>query len=120
MLQLRAFSIRAKLVAIVMLTTIPALLMAGLSLGVFEVVSVRRTIGRELRTMADIVGTNSTAALAFRAPSAAEEVLAALVSQPEVLSACLYDDQQARFASYPRTGSSWVCPPRAAPEGARF
>jgi PAS domain S-box-containing protein len=120
MLQLRAFSIRAKLVAIVMLTTMPALLLAGLSVGVFEVVSVRRTLLRELKTMADIVGTNSTAALAFRDASAGHEVLAALVSQPEVLSACLYDDQATLFTSYRRARATWTCPPRADPEGIRW
>jgi signal transduction histidine kinase/HAMP domain-containing protein len=120
MLQLRAFSIRAKLVAIVMLTTMPALLLAGLSVGVFEVVSVRRTLLRELKTMADIVGTNSTAALAFRDASAGHEVLAALVSQPEVLSACLYDDQATLFTSYRRERATWTCPPRADPEGIRW
>jgi signal transduction histidine kinase len=120
LLQLRRFSIRAKLVAIVMLTTVAALLLAGLSLGIFEVVSVRRTLRRELKTMADIVGTNSTAALAFHDPSAAQEVLAALVSQPEVLTACLYDDQAALFASYQRSGADWNCPPHAEAEGSRW
>ena len=120
MLQLRAFSIRAKLVAIVMLTTVPALFLAGLSLGIFEVVSVRRTLRRELKTMADIVGTNSTAALAFQDASAGQEVLGALVSQPEVLSACLYDEQKALFASFRRPGANWACPAQAETEGTRW
>jgi signal transduction histidine kinase/HAMP domain-containing protein len=117
---LRAFSIRAKLVAIVMLTTVPALVLAGLSLGIFEVISARRVLQRELQTMADIVGTNSTAPLAFRDPTTGQEVLGALVSQPTVLSACLYDDDRALFASYRRPGDPGSCPDHPAPDGARF
>jgi signal transduction histidine kinase/HAMP domain-containing protein len=120
MLQLRAFSIRAKLVAIVMLTTILALCLAALALAAFEVVSVRRTLHHELKTMADLVGTTSTAALAFHDASAADEVLGALASQPEVLSACLYDERQTLFAWYRRAGATWACPARPEPEGSRW
>jgi PAS domain S-box-containing protein len=117
---LRAFSIRAKLVAIVMLTTVPALVLAGLSLGIFEVISARRVLQQELQTMADIVGTNSTAPLAFRDPTTGQEVLSALISQPTVLSACLYDDERALFASYRRAGDPGSCPSHPAELGARF
>jgi PAS domain S-box-containing protein len=117
---LRAYSIRAKLVAIVMLTTVPALVLAGLSLGTFEVVSARRVLRRELSAMADIVGTNSTAPLAFRDLATGNEVLGALVAQPAVRTACLYDDGRIPFATYRRGGSRSECPPAPEPDGARF
>src|SRR4029453_13410265 len=101
---LRAYSIRAKLMAIVMLTTTAALLLAGISLAVFEVVSSRRALLQEIATAAEIVANNMTAALTFEDPGGASEVLDTLDSQPQVVSACLYNTAGKQFAVYRREG----------------
>ena len=119
MRRFRSFSIRAKLIAMVMVTTCAALAFAGGALAVFEVISHRRTLAKELSTIAAILAENSTAALAFDNSQDAESVLAALAAQPNVVSGCLYATDGTLFASYlrPRTGAS--CPPPQ-PEVAGF
>jgi uncharacterized membrane protein affecting hemolysin expression len=119
MRRFRSFSIRAKLIAMVMVTTCAALAFAGGALAVFEVISHRRTLAKELSTIAAILAENSTAALAFDNSQDAESVLAALASQSNVVSGCLYATDGTLFASYlrPHTGAS--CPPPQ-PEVAGF
>jgi PAS domain S-box-containing protein len=116
---LRAFSIRAKLMAIVMLTTAAALLLSGVALAVFEVVSSRRALVEEMATTAEVLANNLTAALAFQDPAGAEEVLDTLSSAPKMMSACLYDGARKQFAAFQRAGPR-ICPPQPPPDGARF
>jgi PAS domain S-box-containing protein len=115
MASLRAASIRAKLFAIVMITTASALVITAISMTAFELKSYREATVRELVTVANVVGANSTAALEFNVPSTAEEILSAAATLPEILSACLYDRQDRLFATYLRPGQGLRCPPR--PEG---
>ena len=56
-----------------MVTTCAALAFAGGALAVFEVISHRRTLAKELSTIAAILAENSTAALAFDNSQDAEE-----------------------------------------------
>jgi signal transduction histidine kinase len=103
------FSLRAKLMAIVMITTCASLLLVAGALAVFDVVSHRRTLTEETSTMAQILGDNSTAALLFDNAADATKVLGALASQPDVVSGCLYDGKGEVFASYVRPGQA-PCP----------
>jgi PAS domain S-box-containing protein len=113
LVSLRAFSIRAKLIAMVMVTTCVALAVAGLALAIFEVISHRRTLEKEISTISAILAENSTGALSFDNIEDAEGVLAALSSQSNVLSGCLYDADGRLFASYTRPRSGASCPPAA-------
>jgi signal transduction histidine kinase len=113
---LRAASIRAKLFAIVMITTASALVITAISMTAYELKSYREATVRELVTVANVVGANSTAALEFNVPSTAEEILSGAGTLPEVLSACLYDKKDQLFAAYVRRGQQLTCPARA--EGA--
>jgi signal transduction histidine kinase len=106
------FSIRAKLIAIVMVTTCVALIFAGGALAFFEAVSHRRALNKELTTIAAILGENSTAALTFDNAEDAGRVLAALASQTEILSGCLYAGEGLLFASYRRSDYPGPCPAR--------
>jgi signal transduction histidine kinase len=113
------FSMRAKLMVIVMLTTCASLLLVGGALAVFDVVSHRRTLSEETATIAQILGDNSTAALLFDNAGDATNLLGALGAQPDVVSGCLYDGQGGLFASYVGRGQG-ACPQRAAPEATGF
>jgi signal transduction histidine kinase len=113
------FSLRAKLIVIVMITTCASLLLVAGSLAVFDVVSHRRTLTEETGTMAQILGDNSAAALLFDDTADAGKVLGALASQADVVSGCLYDAKSALFASYVRPGQA-PCPVHPTPEVAGF
>ena len=115
-----SFSIRAKLIAIVMSTTCVALILAGGALAIFQIRSHRQSLEKELATVADVVGQNLPAALIFEKADSAEKALHPLDSQPDVVSACLYDSAGRPFAQYIRPGSREVCPPGPEPDVAGF
>jgi signal transduction histidine kinase len=59
---------------------------------------------RELSTLAEIIGANSTAALAFDDQRSAEETLAALSAKQRIVGAYIYTKDGAAFARYHRAG----------------
>src|SRR5687768_11858196 len=104
----------------VMVTTLVALIIAGGALAVFEVISHRKALTKELSTIAAILAENSTAALTFDNARDAENVLAALASQSNVVSGCLYDTEDNLFATYLRRGAPARCPAVPAPDQVGF
>jgi len=118
---LQSASIRAKLLIVVMVTTCASLVLTGLALGAFEYFSHRRTMTAEMAAVSEIIGANSTAALAFNDEPAAREILLALKPQRDIRMACLYDRRGRLFASFVGHGSTRTdCPPSPAPDGAGF
>jgi len=114
------FSIRGKLMVMVMATTVVALSLTGGALTVFESRSHRRTLTSEMGAVADIVGQNVAAPLILERADSAEHALAALRSQPSVVSACLYDSGATLFAAYVRGGDRRACPVRPSAVEAGF
>jgi signal transduction histidine kinase len=114
----RNFSIRAKLIGIVMTTTLVALSLAGGALALFQLRSDRDTLAKELETMADIVGQNLAAPLILERADSAQTALEALAGQPDVISACLYGSDGQLFASYSR--GPQPCPEAPAPAEVGF
>jgi signal transduction histidine kinase/ActR/RegA family two-component response regulator len=60
----------------------------------------RSKLVKHTMVMAEIVGTNSTAALTFRDTETAYEILTALKAEKELISACVYDADGMIFTSY--------------------
>ncbi|NVM21790.1 MAG: response regulator [Desulfobacterales bacterium] len=98
----RDISIRHKLQAIIMLTSTIVLLLAS---GVFvtnALITFRRSMIENLSTLAEVIGTNSTASLVFDDQNSAIETLAALEAEPHITSACIYTKDGEIFAKYSR------------------
>jgi len=110
-------SIRKKLTAIVMITTGAALLLSGSTQLAIEMASWRSDLPRRMNSMAEIIGANSTAALAFGDQQAAGEALEALRSQTNIIAACIYDREGHPFARFVRAGdpAQWQ-PPAPRPD----
>lgn len=117
---LRDVPIRRKLVLIIMLTTGGALILAGIGLLTLDYLRFRREMVTDLQTLAEIIAQNSTAALSFQDPRAAQETLAALRAKPSVLAASLYDRKGALFARWTLPGKSPRIPAGPGPDGALF
>ncbi|HEX8785564.1 MAG TPA: ATP-binding protein [Telluria sp.] len=115
MIQLR--SIRKKLVAIVMSTTLAALLVSVGIVVAYDLRSYRASLLNDLSTQAELVGHMTSAALAFDDPRLARENLALLSSRASVRAAALYDDSGALFASYQAPGDKTVFPVHPGREG---
>ena len=102
-----------------MLTTSVALLLSCIAFVTYDWISSKEALGRRLETMAEIIGSNSTAALIFDHEQDAIETLAALRAEPDVVSACIYGATGAVFARYHRTTDDFDAPPLEA-DGHRF
>src|SRR6266567_886839 len=104
-------SIQRKQTWIIMLTCCVALLLACATFVTYELLTFRKEMTRNLTTLAEIIGNNSTAALDFNDEKAAEETLAALRAEPNIVAACLYTKNGEVFARYSRDGSGTFQPP---------
>ena len=117
---LRHLSIRRKITLLCMLTSVVALVLACGAFLSYELVTFRQKLTRDLSILGDVIGSNSTAALAFNDAGAARDALSALKAQSHVVSACVYGKDRRPFATYLRgqpTASDW--PAAARPEGAQ-
>jgi signal transduction histidine kinase len=100
----RDASIQRKLTLIIMLTSSAVLLLACMAFVTYELVTFRGAMVRELSTLAEIIGANSTAALAFDDQRSAEETLAALSAKQRIVGAYIYTKDGVAFARYHRAG----------------
>jgi len=80
-MQLGNLSIRHKLTRIIFLSCGAAILVACAVFISYDVVTAVRALERQLLTLADITGSNTTAALEFRDTGSATETLASLRAQ---------------------------------------
>ncbi len=97
---LQDLSIKRKLWAIIMLTSALVLVIASTAFVMNELHTFRGTMVEQLSTLAQVIGQNSTAALAFGDTEAAADMLSALHAKPHITSAILYTNDGARFAYY--------------------
>ena len=113
-------TLQRKLVTAMMLTSTSVLLLAGAVFVGHDFVSFRRLLVVTIVTRANMLGANSTAALAFRNPEDASQVLDALRADPRMIAAALYDQEGRLFALYPRSASPASVPREPGPAGPRF
>ncbi|MEO6785330.1 MAG: methyl-accepting chemotaxis protein, partial [Chthoniobacteraceae bacterium] len=116
----RELPIRRKMTVAVLGTTGIALVVACVAFIVYERLSFRDAMARNLTVLADVLARNSTATLSFNSPEKAEEMLEALKVEPSVAGACLYDADGAQFATYTRGGVEKKFPAKPTADGARF
>ncbi|HUR44532.1 MAG TPA: CHASE sensor domain-containing protein, partial [Candidatus Saccharimonadales bacterium] len=112
-------SIQRKMMVIIMLTSSIALLLAGAAFVVFELISFRQAMKDNLMSMADMVGDTSTAALDFKDPVAAREILKAFRQERHIVAACLYATNGVPIAVYTR-GNIAFKPPTATADNYAF
>jgi hypothetical protein len=102
---MRAFadaSIKQKLTFVPMLTSAVTVAVAGLLYLSIDVVALRREIQRELGSLTQVVGTSSSAALAFRDETAATQILASLAAKENIVAAFLYLSDGTLLTHYER------------------
>jgi two-component system sensor histidine kinase/response regulator len=115
-------SIRQKLTAISMSTTIVALLLASSTFMAFDYTSFRDQQVTALTTLADMMGAGTTAALSFNDRKSAGETLATLAAHGNVTRALVMHGDGKPFASYDRdagASAAFGASPPAAVDAAR-
>ena len=112
--------IQRKLVGFIFLTTVTVLLGSYLILLVYESRTSAQVATNGLKTMADVIATNSTAALIYDDPKLAEENLAVLSAEPDVTAAALYDKEGKVYAVYPTSLPASAIPITPLGDGTKF
>jgi signal transduction histidine kinase/DNA-binding response OmpR family regulator len=116
----RQTTIKRKLIALIMVTTGIALLVAFALMIVSDYVSFRSGLVRELRTLADVMGTESRSALDFDDAEFATKALSGLAATPNITTAAIYTKKGDIFASYLRDNQSELPPTTPSAEGYAF
>ncbi len=99
---LRNVPIKRKLILAILITASTVLLLTAVAFISLEIANFRREILRDVSTLGEVLAANSTASLAFQNEADAEEVLAALRAEPQILAAALYTEDGELFAAYPK------------------
>src|SRR3954454_5248790 len=106
MARFRDLSIRSKLMTGFMLTSLVELIITMAALALFDRETFKKKLLSDLQALAGVVGENSVSPLVFNDRETARSVLGALKAQPHVVSAFLFDNNGALFASYVTSNGS--------------
>jgi signal transduction histidine kinase len=99
-------ALQSKLVMVMVGTSVLAMGVAFLAYFAFEQVASRSEVVRQARALAEIVGTNSAAALTFGDRRAGTDTLASLRLQPGIVAARLFDSKGRPFATFRQASRS--------------
>jgi len=104
MLNYKKMRIKFKLQVIIMAVVAPALLLFSVAIVSYDLVRLRDSTQKDLKTQAEIIGPDISAALGFGDQEAAEQNLEGLRAKPDIVAAYVYSSNGALFASYRREG----------------
>lgn len=97
-------SIRHKLTAVVILTTLAALLVASAAMVVYDLQVYRASYTSDISTQTELLGGATAAALDFDDKEVARESLSVFRYRPRVIAGAVYDERGSLFATYAREG----------------
>lgn len=106
MMTLGNVPIRTKLLLISALTSGIALLLAGLTIVVYDTYTYSAQRTRDLTAQADTLAANASAAITFNDAKAATEYLKAFEANPDITGAGIYAADGKLFARYARGGEA--------------
>lgn len=110
-------SVRRKMMVIIIITTFAALLIFTLALLSYEAREYEDFLVNDLTTQADILATNTAAALAFDDPEAADANLALLANRTGIVAGAIYTRDGELFATYRRGAAEVTFPVSIGPTG---
>jgi len=116
-----SWPIRRKLIANSLITSSIALLLAGVLLIIFELRQTRLDVASELTSIAEMLGTNSTAPLIFNDKQTADHTVRALRAMHRIAVAGVAKPDGKWFATYIRSDiRDAKMPAVIGPDGYRF
>jgi two-component system sensor histidine kinase/response regulator len=101
----RRLSLARKLTVATLLTSTVTLLIACFVLALYDYSASRVRTMQEVTVLADVVGADATAPVAFLDQKASGETLRALAADPHIISGKLFTNEGRQLASYERRGS---------------
>src|ERR1043165_3436962 len=105
-LKFKDLSLRRKQTLIIMLTSSVVLLLACTAFVTYDIARFRREMVESTSSLAEVVGNSTTAAIDFNDPPSAEQTLAALRGEPNIVKASIRTLDDRIFASYVREGAA--------------
>ena len=108
---IRLRTVQQKLLALVLLSTLAALLVAIAAMVAYDLRVYHRSWIADLTTQADLLGRTSASALVFDDARVAKENLELLRYRPRVRAAAIYDARGRLFASFAADGAREAFPP---------
>jgi len=106
-------TVRGKLRLVIMTVVTTALLCACAAMLAYDRFAAREALKNDLETMAEVVSTNSTAAVSFDDATVAKEVLLGLRAKRQIVAATILTQDGGSLAGYRRTGVLYSPPPAA-------
>ncbi len=116
----RQTSIQKRVRAVILLASVVVLFVTAAAFVIYEAISFRTRLVRNLSTLAGVIADNSAAPLAFDNKAIAEEILAALRAEPDIEAAILFDSEGDIFATYPKALPAFLLPRTLDPQGHQF
>ncbi|MBL0729231.1 ATP-binding protein [Piscinibacter sp. HJYY11] len=116
----RPASLQAKLIRVVLLTSLVSLLVALGAMIAYDLRTYHQSWLGDMTTQAELLGQTVAPALAFDDARVAGDNLALLRSRPQVRAAAVYNERGALFARYPAEAPATTLPTAAPPPGVRI
>jgi PAS domain S-box-containing protein len=113
-------SIQRKLMRVILVTCSVVLALMCTAYLIFEYFTFKNTIKNNVSTLAVVIASNSSAALAFDSPVDATEILNALKADKHIVAAALYDKNGKLFAKYPAGIATHLLPSKPGANGYQF
>src|SRR5258706_8984654 len=114
---IRKLSIRGKIVAITMITSLVAVVVACALFIFYDVDSFRRKMKEDIKVVAEGLVINSTPALDFGSLDSAKDILAALRAYEHIETAIIFDNKTGKTVVYRRPDAPEEPPPALRPDG---
>jgi len=102
---LRSLPLKRKLIAMIMGTTVLALILAAASFFLYDNLTFRRDLVRDYETLVATLQATTTNAVVYNDPEQARQILGGLEQQPNVIDAAVYGAEGKLFSSFSRSGS---------------
>ena len=104
------FSIKVKIVSIILLINVIALVLAGSLFFAYDKKQFEKRTVNDLGILAEVIGDNSTAAITYKDPEVANEILNSLVAEKQVKNAHIIVGETDTLARYRKDSNSRVIP----------
>jgi signal transduction histidine kinase/DNA-binding response OmpR family regulator/HPt (histidine-containing phosphotransfer) domain-containing protein len=98
-------SLARKLTLIGVVTSVVSLVIAMTVVLAWDLSSARARLVRDTRMLADVIGSNSTAAIVFSDAKAASEIVRALSVNESIVSAVIWTNEGTQLARFDRSGT---------------
>ncbi|MES9829469.1 MAG: response regulator [Candidatus Thiodiazotropha sp.] len=99
-LDFKRWPIRAKVIAIALITSVAALTLTSVAFVTSEMVAKRDSMVESASALTRVLGVDTTATLIFNDPKTAEEILLALSEEKTIIHAYITDEKGSLFAAY--------------------